>query len=103
MTFYNTIKESGKTLSKSKAKAKTQENVIIDIFKANPNKLYTADDIMAVSGLNCPLTSIRRGITNLLNEDSLIKTDKMKIGRYGKLTHCYKLKVEKIYQEKLFE
>ena len=39
-----------------------------------------------------PITSIRRAITNLTNDEKLVKTDNQKTGPYGKPSYCWKLK-----------
>ena len=41
--------------------------------------------------LNCPITSIRRAITNLTDAGKIIKTDQYVKGNYGKLEHLWEL------------
>lgn len=85
--FHNTIGESGDTLIKSEIKCKNQEERIVEILKEKNGiavtpfyiheaylKLYDA----------VPITSIRRAITNLTNQNRLIKTSQMKTEQYGK-------------------
>ena len=43
--------------------------------------------VLSMTGLKCPLTSIRRAMTNLSNEGKLIKTDVKIEGMYGKQEH----------------
>ena len=43
-----------------------------------------------------PLTSIRRGMSNLTKEGYLIKTNDTQSGRYGKQEHFYKLAQSRI-------
>jgi hypothetical protein len=51
-------------------------------------------------GKKVNINSVRRSISNLKNENILIKTDKMIMGDEGKNEHLYKLtrKLEPIYQ-----
>lgn len=89
--YYNTNKESGQTLKESNRKADSQEETILKYFEKFPTSLFTADLVAKGTGLNCPITSIRRSISNLKGEGKLVKTDIMALGSYGKLTHCYTL------------
>ena len=95
--YYNTNKESSSTLKRSKKRAETQEEIILDLFKRNPNFHMTPFDIQeALSMLydmNAPITSVRRAITDLTTEEKLVKTDIMKKGKYGKEVHCWKFKM----------
>jgi Fe2+ or Zn2+ uptake regulation protein len=91
MTYYNTNKEGGQTLKDSQVKAATQDEVILDLFTNNPNYLYTANDVHRITGLNCPITSVRRSVTGLYKKGKIIKTEVMRYGGYGKETHCYTL------------
>ena len=45
--------------------------------------------VLSMTGLKCPLPSIRRAMTNLSNEGKLIKTDVKMEGMYGKLEHLW--------------
>jgi predicted transcriptional regulator len=91
--YYNTNKESGNTLANSTIKAKTQEQIIFNIFTENTN--LTASEAWKIYNQkgNTPLTSIRRAITNLCNKGKLIKTKDTKPGLYGKKEHVYTLVV----------
>ena len=95
--FFNTIKETQQTLKNSNQKAATQEETIMDIFRNDPEALHTPNDVARISGLNCPLTSIRRAMSNLYNNGFLTKTSTMKMGTYGKMVHCYSIKTEEPY------
>ena len=95
--YYNTNKESSSTLKRSKTRASTQEEIILDLFKRNPNFHMTPFDIQEaldlLYNLNAPITSVRRAITDLTTEAKLTKTDIMKKGKYGKDVHCWKYKM----------
>jgi hypothetical protein len=89
--YYNTNKESGQTLAESTKKAKTQESQILQIYRMNRN-LSASQAWKLYPGKNTPLTSIRRGISNLCNSGKLVKTDQMVKGLYGKNEYLYKYK-----------
>ena len=102
MTFYNTIQENPNQLAKSESKAKTQEANIINCFKQYERPL-SPSMVLSMTGLKCPLTSIRRAMTNLSNEGKLIKTDVKMEGMYGKQEHlwCLPKKPESFSQSTL--
>ena len=85
--YYNTNKERGSKLRSSRAKVNKQEKVILNVFNGS-NKL-SPEEVLRFSGLNAPLTSIRRAITNLTDKGLLRKTDTMKKGMYGKMVHTW--------------
>ena len=101
-TFYNTNKEYGEQLAKSKRIALTQEEVIMSLFNTYRN-IYGRIIHMSpsyiqgiwINGVDRkkypPITSIRRAMTNLTTKGMLIKTDKMTEGEYGKPEHCWRL------------
>ena len=64
MTFYNTIQENPNQLAISEFKAKTQEANIMNCVKQYERPL-SPSMVLSISGLNCPITSIRRAMTNL--------------------------------------
>ena len=96
--YYNTNKEISTTLKSSRRKARTQEEIILELFKRNPKFHMTPFDIQdalsALYDLDAPITSVRRAITDLTTESQLVKTDIMKKGKYGKEVHCWKLKMQ---------
>ncbi len=95
MTFFNTIGENQDELSKSIAQAKSQEAKIMRCFKyyegKYPRLRFSPSMVLKMSGLNCPITSIRRAMTNLSNEGRLVKTNEKIKGLYGKLEHLWSL------------
>ena len=90
MTFYNTIEETADELAESQAKAQTQGEKILDCFYSCDEPL-SPSMVLARSGLNCPITSIRRAMTNLSNEGQLEKTNDYVKGIYGKREHLWTL------------
>ena len=102
MTFYNTVNEDFNELAKSQAKAKTQEEKIINCFK-HYEKSLSPSMVLSITRLNCPITSIRRAMTNLSNDGKLEKTKNFVIGNYGKKEHlwCLPKKQESFNQSTL--
>ena len=98
MTFYNTIEETADELAESQAKAKTQGEKILDCFNSY-NEPMSPSMVLARAGLNCPITSIRRAMTNLSNEGRLEKTDDYVFGMYSKREHLWTLPTEKNYSQ----
>ena len=90
MTFYNTIEETGEELADSHSKAKTQEEKIYAYF-LNCNQPLSPTMVLEQLGLNCPLTSVRRAMTNLTIGGKIVKTDEYVKGNYGKHEHLWEL------------
>ena len=88
MTFYNTIQENPNQLAKSEFKAKTQEANIMNCFKQYERPL-SPSMVLSISGLDCPITSIRRAMTNLSDDGKLEKTKDFVMGNYGKKEHLW--------------
>ena len=86
--FYNTINEVSSTLVKSHQTARTQEAVILDCFKSAKEPL-SPSMVHFLTKLKCPITSIRRAMTNLSKDGSLEKTSKYTIGKFGKKEHLW--------------
>ena len=86
MTYFNTNNESGEELKQSRRNASTQEQEVMEIFVAELRAL-TPSEVLSRIKNNCPLTSIRRAITNLTKDGFLKKTDGKKAGIYGKNEH----------------
>ena len=88
MTFYNTINEQPSELAESISKAQTQEKKIIKCFKQYERPL-SPSMVLSILNINCPITSIRRAMTNLCNEGKLEKTKDYVMGNYGKKEHLW--------------
>ena len=91
VSYYNTNNEGSKALESSEKKAKSQEEIILEIFRSKQK--LSASQTWAIydsSGMT-PITSIRRAITNLCKNSKLVKTADTINGLYGKQEHIYKL------------
>lgn len=94
-SWYNTINFSGEDLKRENAKAAKQEELILHLFKANPDKNLSPTQVHQIMArkyqIYPPITSIRRALTNLTGRLELIKTDEMIPGTYHLPEHTWKL------------
>ena len=87
--YYNTTDQDEKFVKVETNKNKTQEELILDIFKLRGR--LTASDVLKYFSTNVPLTSIRRGISNLKGLGVLKITLDTKLGIYGKPEKYYEV------------
>ena len=96
--YYNTTNETGISLKTNFEKADNQTRLTLSVFQTYPNDNLSANDVWSFlidnESINeqTPLTSIRRAITDLTNQDRLVKTDKKVLGLAGRKTYTWKLK-----------
>lgn len=89
VSFFNTNKESGPVLEKSHSDAKSQEDVIYELYLGKKLNMAWFEVKSFLPDFNeC---SIKRSITNLKNKGKLIKTTDLVMGIHGKSNHKYKL------------
>ena len=88
--YFNTTNLNGLELQKEILNAKTQNEVIYAVLK-NIGKPLTPFEVHELSGLNCPITSVRRSITVLTNQGLLEQTNITKEGLYGKKNYTWKI------------
>ena len=88
--YYNTTKES-MYLKEYIEKAENQNEIVEKIFKIYQKEL-SPSQVLKLSKLDCPLTSIRRSMTNLTKQDKLVKTENKITGDYGRSEYLWKLK-----------
>jgi Fe2+ or Zn2+ uptake regulation protein len=90
MTFYNTLNLFGDDRDGASKRAATQNEKILQYFKANPGQEFTPGDILAACfGNSTPLTSIRRAISTLTKEGKLVKTATKRKGPFGAENYCW--------------
>ena len=101
-SYHNTNGEASPVLERSERKASRQEDVILQLFKRGGE--YTPDEVWQklYAGTMVPITSVRRAITNLTNLGQLEKTDKQRVGMYGKQVYVWGVVRTPGYQVKLF-
>ena len=91
--YYNTTNEQGEDLRELMNKAMTQQDRIVDFFKANQGKELTPPEVLnELFPVDTPLTSIRRAITSATNQGYLMQTGSKKKGLYGRFNYCWKYK-----------
>ena len=88
--YYNTTKESI-YLKEYIERAENQNEIVKKIFKIYQKEL-SPSQVLKLSKLDCPLTSIRRSMTNLTKQDKLVKTENKITGDYGRPEYLWKLK-----------
>ena len=90
-SFHNTTNLQGQNLQVAEAQAKSQEQIILEIFKNNPDKGYAPNEIFHKLR-SVPITSIRRAISNLAKQGVLIKTEVMRKGLYHRQNYVWRYK-----------
>ena len=89
LKYHNTTNQNAEFVLAESRNCKSQEQIIYQIFKEFGR--MTASEVLAKFPKNCPLTSIRRAMSNLKFEGSLTILDETKIGMYGKPEHYYQI------------
>lgn len=92
--FYNTVPLKGQELKEARSRMARQEEKILAIFKKHRYTSLTPVDVHRYMGGNsvCPITSVRRAITNLTTHGKLVMTGEKRMGLYGMVNNCWKLK-----------
>ena len=90
MTYYNTTDQTGEELQTSHQKTKKQDELIYEYFLSSEEPL-SPSMVQNNLNLNCPITSVRRAITNLTKDGLIEKTNSYVTGSYGKKEHLWKL------------
>ena len=90
MPHYNTTKESGQLLDLFSQLSLAQDEEVMSLMwflrRASPSQVwdrYGRD--------RCPVTSIRRSMTDLTKEGRLVKTPEKITGAYGRPEHVWTL------------
>jgi hypothetical protein len=93
--YFNTAAENQSDVIQYTEKAKTQAEIIIDLYPGLLNKEGSPSQVhrfLALMAYFWPITSVRRAISVLTREGKLIKTDRVVRGPYGRNERIYKLK-----------
>lgn len=89
--FYNTIDEEGEVLVKSREDVDKQEDLVLDFFRQHPRDSFIPPEVRDAILPLAPITSVRRAITNLTQDDYLEKTEEQKLGLWGKMNYKWRL------------
>ena len=91
--FYNTIEETGGQLFLFQKMTRVQDNAVMDFFLNNPRSACTPSFIHLHVLQDCPITSLRRTLTDLTQAGYLQKLKKKTMGPWGKNEHYWRLKL----------
>ena len=95
--YHNTTGLTGDALARQTVKTGTQNWLILQFFREHADWEWTPSEVWQRLNLpGVPLTSIRRGITDLTdprNGGYLVKTAAMRDGLYGKPEGCWRVKI----------
>ena len=86
--FYNTINEVSTVMVAAHTLKRTQESVILECFRTAKEPL-SPSMVHFLTKIKCPITSIRRAISDLTKRGRLTKTPKYTIGKFGKKEHLW--------------
>jgi hypothetical protein len=90
-------------LRRGRKAAARQEDVILKFFEEHPNQGHTPFAVLAGTGLNCPITSVRRAMTDLTNANKLVKeTNNQRLEIFG-VRNCVWRLLKKPAQLELIE
>lgn len=92
--YFNTTGLEGKDLHAAKERVKGQNLRILSHFRSRPGIFMTPFDVLNQTGIQAPITSIRRAINTLTRLGYLEKTDYMKEGEYGTMNHTWVLSTD---------
>ena len=91
--YYNTTKEQGEQLAIFKKRAKTQDVKILEFFQDNPMVEFGASQVWNALFYNSvPITSVRRSVTNLVQDNKLEYTGRKRKGVFGRNESLIRLK-----------
>ena len=91
--YYNTTKEQGEQLTIFKKRAKKQDDKILEFFQDNPMVEFGASQVWNALFYNSvPITSVRRSVTNLVQDNKLEYTGRKRKGVFGRNESLIRLK-----------
>lgn len=96
--YFDTTNLPHKELMKAIANASSQAEKIEIFFKRNPQSEFTPFEVhRALFDESTPITSTRRAMNTLTENDVLYKLDKQREGDFGRMNNCWKLKQSPVY------
>lgn len=88
--YHNSLPERDeKKLSEYEAKAKKQDQNIGRFMEEHANQSFTPAELYLLFGQQWPITSIRRSLTNLTDDEKLIMTGEKRKGIFGRGNNCW--------------
>lgn len=93
ISFFNTIDLTGRQLSEAENQAYKQDDRVLQILKSGDKMTpFEVSEIYNSLYNEAPVTSIRRSMTVLTDRGLLQMCDEMKVERFGKPNHYWKVK-----------
>ena len=90
--FYNTTSEAPEQVQIFKTSNNKQDEIVLSIIKSI-NRPFSASQIYKRYPIaNVPITSIRRAINTLKNEDTIMETGERVMGLFGRSELQYNLR-----------
>lgn len=89
LSYFNTTKEGGKELQENIAKAKAQDKTIYQLFKDNPDELFSGSMIQKRTGYL--IVSCRRTITTLNKKGMIVRVGKRRCPETNSNEYTYTL------------
>ena len=94
-SYHNTTHSRGVELAAYNARARSQEEAIMYLFRTSVERLWAPSAVrnrlIARFGKRWPLTSVRRAMTNLTTAGTLEKTDQQVKGPYDRPEYQWRL------------
>lgn len=76
-------------------RAVRQEEALLAWFRLEPGRRFTPSEVHELAGLRCPLTSIRRALTNLTDRCDLVHhREDRRVGPYGARESTWSLELK---------
>ena len=95
--YFDTTSLPAPELKAAEEAAKSQNALILQLFRDNPNRTFTPCEVhhdLGVGKWNTPLTSIRRAITTLTKLGYLERTNEKRLGWYGRKSYAWRLLIK---------
>ena len=93
--FHNTIGLLPSEHREKEKKAIHQGEKILAFFKEHPHMDFTPAEVWLKFGQQCPLTSIRRAISDLTKAGDLVKTENKRKGLFNEVNYTWKLNLNR--------
>lgn len=88
--FYNTTHLDGDELKGEVLRAKSLQELVHQFFQNNPKKGFVWSDVTTSLGVEfAQYGSVKRCLTNLMNDGKLYKSTNVKNSIFGKKAHFY--------------
>ena len=93
MSYYNTTNLAGTKLKIAELQALSQNTQILHVFRGDNTLARTPFNVQKILkdkyGLDYPITSVRRSISDLTKDKFLVKTRAKSKGNYGKYNYMW--------------